>query len=58
MMKTFTIKDGQKPTQEQLEEIKAAARKPIEFDSDCEELSPRMQKAFRSAVVQRNRRKA
>ncbi len=27
------------------------------FDKDCEELSPAMMKAFKSAVVQRNRMK-
>jgi hypothetical protein len=27
------------------------------FDEDCEELSPAMMKAFKSAVIQRNRRK-
>jgi len=27
------------------------------FDEDCEELSPAMMKAFKSAVVQRNRKK-
>ena len=30
---------------------------PIVFDEDCKELSPAMMKAFKSAVIQRNRRK-
>lgn len=32
-------------------------KKSINFDEDCEELSPAMMKAFKSAVVQRNRNK-
>ncbi len=31
---------------------------PIVFDDDCPELSDAMMKAFRSAVVQDNRKKA
>ena len=57
MTKTFTIKRGQKPTPEQLQEIEEAKKYPIEFDDDCQELSPAMLKAFKCAVVQRNRRK-
>jgi hypothetical protein len=57
MTKTFIIENGQKPTQEQLKEIEEAQNSPIVFDEDCEELSPAMMKAFKSAVVQRNRRK-
>ena len=57
MTKTFTIDKGQKPTEEQLQEVVEAKKYPIEFDEDCPELSPAMYKAFRSAVVQRNRKK-
>lgn len=57
MTKTFIIKSGQKPTEEQLKEIEEAQNSPIVFDQDCEELSSAMMKAFRSAVVQRNRKK-
>ena len=57
MTKTYTISEGQKPTKEQLEEVAEAKKSPIIFDEDCEELSPAMMKAFKSAVVQRNRRK-
>lgn len=32
-------------------------KSPIVFDEDCKELSPAMMKAFKSAVVQRNRKK-
>lgn len=57
MTKTFIIEKGQKPTEEQLREVEEAQKNPIVFDEDCEELSPAMVKAFKSAVVQRNRRK-
>ena len=40
-----------------LKEIEDAKNIPIIFDEDCEELSPPMIKAFKSAVVQRNRKK-
>ncbi len=57
MTKTFTINKGQKPTEEQRQEVMEAKKYPIEFDEDCPELSPAMYKAFRSAVIQRNRKK-
>lgn len=57
MTKTFIIESGQKPTEEQLKEIEEAQNSPIVFDKDCEELSPAMMKAFKSAVVQRKRKK-
>ncbi len=55
MIKTYIIEKGQKPTQEQLEEVKNASDKEIVFDEDCEELSPAMVKAFKSAVIHRNK---
>lgn len=58
MIKTFTINPGQKLTKEQLKEVEKAASRPITFDEDCPELSPAMYKAFKNAVVMRNRRKA
>ena len=57
MIKTFIIENGQKPTKEQLKEVEKAQKYPIVFDEDCQELSPAMMKAFKSVVVQRNRRK-
>lgn len=56
MIRTFTIENGQKPTEEQLKEIEEAKKYPIIFDEDCQELSPAMMKAFKCAAVQRNRR--
>ena len=55
MMKTYVVKKGQKPTEEQIREIQEAATHPITFDEDCEKLSPAMLKAFRCVVAQRNR---
>ena len=57
MTRTFIIKDGQTPTQEQLEEVKAAAKQEIQFDDDSPELSPAMFKAFKCSAAHRNRRK-
>ncbi|MDO4337232.1 MAG: hypothetical protein Q4C91_03985 [Eubacteriales bacterium] len=57
MTKTFIINKGQKPTEEQLQEIKEAKKYPIVFDEDSPELSPAMYKAFKSSVIQRNRKK-
>ncbi|MCD7824319.1 MAG: hypothetical protein LUG86_09970 [Oscillospiraceae bacterium] len=56
MTKTVTLEELKPLTDEQREEIRAAAKKPIVFDEDCPELSPAMIKAFQSSVVQRNRR--
>ena len=56
MTKTLTIELGQKLTESQLAEIEEAKNSPIVFDEDCEELSPAMMKAFKSAVIQRERR--
>lgn len=57
MIRRFTIEPGQGLTEEQLKEIEDARNHQILFDEDCEELSPAMMKAFKSAVIQRNRRK-
>ena len=57
LIKTFTINSEQKPTPEQLQEVENAKKYPIEFDEDCEELSPDMVKAFKASVAHRNRKK-
>ena len=57
MTRTLIIESGQKLTEEQLKEVEEAKKSPINFDEDCAELSPAMMKAFKSAVVQRNRKK-
>lgn len=58
MIKTFTINSDQRPTDDQLREVLEAEKQPITFDEDSPEMSPAMFKAFKSAVIQRNRRKA
>ena len=55
MIVTSVIENGHGLTEEQLREIEEAKKHPITFDEECPELSPAMMKAFRSAVVQRNR---
>lgn len=55
MTKTFSIKEGQKPTEEQLREVEIAAEKDIQYDEDSPELSPAMYKAFQCTVAKRNR---
>ena len=39
-MTTITVKAGQKPTKEQIKEIRAAARAPIVYTPDCPESTP------------------
>ena len=57
MIKTYITEPNQKLTEERHKEIEEAKKEPIVFDEDCEELSPTMMKAFKSSVVQRNRKK-
>ena len=52
-----SIKEGQTPTKAQLDEVKEAAKRSIQFDEDSPELSQAMFKAFKCSVTQRNRRK-
>jgi hypothetical protein len=56
MIKTFIIEKGQKPTENQLQEVREAKKYPITFDEDSPELSPAMYKAFKCSVIQRNRK--
>ena len=39
-MTTLTVRVGQKPTKEQIKEIRAAAKAPIVFTPDCPESTP------------------
>ena len=57
MTKTFILKEGQTPTEEQMKEVREAAKREVRFDEDCPELSPAMYKAFQCSAAQRNRRK-
>lgn len=57
MTKTFIIDHDQNPTAEQLQEVITAGKQPIVCDEDSPELSPAMYKVFKSAVIQRNKRR-
>ena len=54
MIRTVTLSREQKPTQEQIDQIKEAANREIVFDEDSPELTPAMEKAFRLAAKNRN----
>ncbi len=49
------IMPGQKPTEEQIREIKEAAKRPVVPDEDCPELTP--EQYAEMAEIARNRRK-
>lgn len=54
MIRRATLDRDQKPTEEQIRQIKEAAKKEIIFDEDSPELTPAMEKAFRLAAKNRN----
>ena len=58
MMVTYTLHRGQKPTPEQIAQIREAQKYPIEYDEDCPDLTPETYAAFKRAAVERNRRLA
>lgn len=53
-----SIQAGDKPTKEQLEQVKLASTRPILYDDDCPELTAGQIKAFECATRQRNRIKS
>lgn len=57
MIRTVTLDRNQKPTKEQIRQIKEAAKREILFDEDSPELTPAMEKAFRLAAKNRNTQK-
>lgn len=54
MIRKVTLDRNQKPTDEQIKQIKEAAEREIVFDEDSPELTPAMEKAFRLAAKNRN----
>ena len=54
MSRTVTLDRNQNPTEEQICQIKEAAKREIVFDEDSPELTPAMEKAFRLAAKNRN----
>ena len=55
-MTTITVRAGQKPTKEQIKEIRAAARAPINYTDDCPKSSPKALAEF-AAMARELRRK-
>ena len=54
MIRTVILDRDQKPTEEQIRQIKEAAKREIVFDEDSPALTPAMEKAFRLAAKNRN----
>lgn len=50
MIRTVILDRNQKPTQEQIRQIKEDAKKEIVYDEDSPELTPAMEKVFRLAA--------
>ncbi|MCI9142163.1 MAG: hypothetical protein HFH87_05990 [Lachnospiraceae bacterium] len=57
MIRTVTLDRNQKPTEDQIEQIRKAAEREITFDEDSPQLTPAMEKAFRLAAKNRNTQK-
>ena len=51
-MKTIEIREGQKPTKEQIEEIRAASKRPDVFDEDCPEFTDEQLRRFQRVQSQ------
>jgi len=51
------VKVGQKPTKEVIQEVRKAARKPINYTKDCPPSSPEALKEFAKLAAERNQRK-
>ena len=47
MIVSYSITKDQKPTPEQIAEIREAAKRPIVFDDDCPEMTDEQLKQFR-----------
>jgi uncharacterized protein (DUF4415 family) len=54
---TSTVKVGQKPTKEQLKEIRRAAKKPIRYTEDCPESTPEALAEFAAMARELRKRK-
>ena len=54
MIKRVILDRSQKPTEDQIREIKEASKKEIVFDADSPEMTQAMEKAFRLAAKNRN----
>ena len=54
MDKVVTLSKNQKLTKEQKKEVREAAKKPIVFDEDSPNLTPKTLLAFKKAANKRN----
>ncbi|GHU73285.1 hypothetical protein FACS189450_12780 [Spirochaetia bacterium] len=52
---TSTVRVGQKPTKEQLKQLKAIAKKPIHYTEDCPASTPEALQEFAALAVARRR---
>ena len=52
-----TVRVGQKPPKEVIQEVRRAARKPINYTEDAPRSSPEALKEFAELAAERNRRK-
>ena len=52
-----TVRVGQKPTKEQLKQIRAIAKKPIHYTADCPESTPEALAEFAALARARRQRK-
>lgn len=50
----YTLEPGTKPTKEQIEELREAAKRPIVYDEDCPPLTDEQLKEF--AIIARQQR--
>ena len=56
MIVEYTLRKGTKPTKEQIDEIRAAAQRPVSYDEECPPLTPERYEAMKKATEARNRR--
>lgn len=54
---TSTVRVGQKPTKEQLKQIREIAKKPIHYTEDCPESTPEALAEFAALARERRQRK-
>lgn len=47
MVVTYSITEDQKPTAEQIERIREAAKRPVVFDEDCPEMTEEQLRQFK-----------
>ena len=57
-MKVSYLNENDKPSEEQIAEVREASKYEAQFDEDSPEMTPEMEKAFKVAVRARNRMKA